>query len=492
MTPEEFRALGHRMVDWVAEYYGRVGELPVLSQVSPGDVERGLPLHAPEQGEAWDAIFEDVERVVLPGVTHWQSPSFFAFFPCNSSGPGMLGEILSAGLNVNGMLWATSPAATELETRVMDWMGELIGLPESFLSGTPERRGAGGGVIQGTASESTLVAMLAARHRAVRGGADAERLVVYASREAHSSVVKAAMICGLADGADDRRRVRLIEVDERMGMRVDALEVAMREDVGRGLVPCYVCATLGTTSSLGFDPVGAIGEVIERVGAECWLHVDAAHAGCACVCEEQRWMLEGIGRADSICFNPHKWLLTNFDCDCLFTRDREAIIGALSVTPEYLRNRASASGEVFDYRDWQVPLGRRFRALKLWFVIRHYGAEGLRASIRGHIALTELFERLVGEDDRFEVLLPRSLNLVCFGLRAGNEASAALLERVNASGEAYLTHTVLKRGDEEAEGRYALRMVIGSPQTREEHVRAAWALLQREAEGVIAGGQGDG
>jgi aromatic-L-amino-acid decarboxylase len=492
MTPEEFRELGHRMVDWIAEYWRRVEQFPVLSQVEPGDVLAKLPPHAPERGltrtfedsgpasrSDWDAVFRDLEEIILPGVTHWQSPNFFAYFPANASGPGVLGELLSAGLGVQGMLWATSPACTELETRVLDWLAEMIGLPASFMSTSD-----GGGVIQGTASEATLVAMLAARERAREG---ARELVAYASSQAHSSVLKAAMIAGIADGPEDRRHVRLIDVDGGYRMKTDALEREMQADLAAGRQPFFVCATVGTTSSGAVDSIARIASVIEasRVpatpprpfprGEGAWLHVDAAHAGAACVCPEFRWMLEGIEAADSIAFNPHKWLLTNFDCNCFWTQDRRAITDALSVTPEYLRNAASESGQVVDYRDWQVPLGRRFRALKLWFVIRHYGIEGLRAHIREHVRLAELFELWVREDDRFEVAAPRSLSLVCFRLRGdGADTDAknrALMDRINGSGEAYLTHTVLS-------GRVVLRLAIGATLTREEHVRKVWKLIR--------------
>ncbi len=493
MSPDEFAALGHRMVDWIADYWRQVERYPVLSRVKPGEVRAKVPEHPPARGfegsasvSGWDSIFRDLDEIVLPGITHWQSPNFFAYFPANASGPAVLGELLSAGLGVQGMLWATSPACTELETRVLDWLGEMIGLPAAFLS-TSER---GGGVIQGTASEATLVAMLAAKQRI--GGVGP--LVVYTSTQAHSSIIKAAMIAGIASGPLDREHVRLIEVDDQYRMRPEALERAMREDVAAGKRPFFVCATVGTTSSGAVDSVREIAEAVRAAellakpprpspkeeGA--WIHVDAAWAGAACVCPEFRAMLAGIERADSIAFNPHKWLLTNFDCNCFWTRDRKALTNALSVTPEYLRNAASDSGQVIDYRDWQVPLGRRFRSLKLWFVIRHYGVEGLRAYVREHVRLAVLFEEWLRADQRFELAAPRSLSLVCFRLRGEGEAADAknrqLLERINASGRAYLTHTVLPiRGG----SRVVLRMAIGAAQTKEEHVREAWDLIRELA-----------
>jgi len=485
MTGEEFRSLGREVVDLIAEYMMRVERLPVRARSLPGELLGKLPMEPPARGEKWGEILADVERLIVPGLTHWQSPNFFAYFPANGSFPAILGDLLSSGLGVNGMLWATSPAATELETRVLDWLGGMIGLPGEFLSPS----GSGGGVIQGTASEATLVALVAARSRAMKRHAPraattdlGSRLTLYTSTQAHSSVIKGAMIAGLAAHPEDRRRVRMIETDETFAMKPEALGAAMASDVHAGLVPFFVCATVGTTSSTANDPVEKIGMICQGHDDQPWLHVDAAMSGAACVCPEYRGMLRGIGLADSFCFNPHKWLLTNFDCDCLWTRDRESIINALSVTPEYLRNEASARGEVVDYRDWQIPLGRRFRALKLWFVIRHYGVEGLRAYIREHMRIAAIFEELVRSDARFEVVTPRTVTLVCFRLKArqgegaeeSNARNRALLEAINASGKAMLSHTVLKIGGQE---QFVLRMAIGGSGTEERHVRGAWAVV---------------
>ncbi|WP_338863611.1 pyridoxal-dependent decarboxylase [Myxococcus stipitatus] len=488
LSAAEFRELGHRMVDWIADYQARLESFPVRSQVAPGGIAAKLPLHPPEEGlggaSGWDSIFKDLEDIILPGLTHWQSPSFFAYFPANASGPAVLGELLSAGLGVQGMLWSTSPAATEVETRVLDWLAELTGLPEDFRSTSAT----GGCVIQGTASEATLVAMVAARERARRHGAPVDsEWVAYASTQAHSSVLKAAMLCGVAHGSEDKAHVRLIETDARYSMRPEALERAIREDLAAGRKPFFVCATVGSTSSGAVDPVRAVGEVLARTGVSAaggWLHIDSAWAGAALVCPEHRGLLDGVEVADSLSFNPHKWLLTNFDCNAFYTRDRRALLDALSVTPEYLRNAASTSGAVIDYRDWQVPLGRRFRALKLWFVLRHYGAQGLRAHIREHVRLGECFEQWVAADERFEVSAPRSLSLVCFRLKPRLEETPvdtdgrnrALMERVNASGKVFLSHTVLP-GVDGLPARYVLRMAIGSTTTEERHVRAAWELL---------------
>ncbi|MBX3406932.1 MAG: aspartate aminotransferase family protein [Phycisphaeraceae bacterium] len=501
MSPDEFRRRGREMVDFIADYMERVDSLPVLSRVRPGEVAAGLPDAAPEQPEPWDVILADVQRIIMPGITHWQSPNFFAFFPANSSGPAILADLLSTGLAVQGMMWQTSPACTEIETRVLDWLGRAIGLPETFLSAS----GAGGGVIQSTASEATLVAMLAGRERArlssggpapggpaLRTGSNSS-FTIYTSTQAHSSVIKAAMIAGIAKSAEDRAAVRLIPTDSAFRMDCDALERALREDLAAGRVPCCVVATVGTTGCGAFDPLDNVAAAIARAipdpSHRPWLHVDAAWAGAALVCPEHQTLIRGVEQADSFCFNPHKWLLTNFDCSAMWVRDRAPLLGALSITPEYLRNAASESGAVIDYRDWQIPLGRRFRALKLWFVMRAYGLSGLREHIRVHVRLGAVFESLVRADDRFEIAAPRAMSLICFRqirdaagatLTDPDGANRALLDRVNAGGRAYLVHTVLP-ATVDAPARLVLRMAIGGTRTREEHVRAAWDLLRSAA-----------
>jgi len=462
MTPDEFRVHGYAVVDWIADYYQRIESFPVLSQVKPGEIRAGLPLEPPEHGEPFEAILSDVDRLILPGVTHWQSPNFYAFFPANASGPAILGDLLSSGLGVQGMLWMTSPACTELETHVLDWMADLLGLPDKFKSS-----GAGGGVIQDTASSASLAALLAGRERATgytsnEHGCDG-RLVVYTSTQAHSSIEKAALIAGIG-----RQNVRLIEVDHRFAMRPEALQQAIDQDRRAGLVPCFVCATVGTTSSNALDPLAEIGRICreERI----WLHIDAAMSGTAAICPEYRYILNDVELADSFAFNPHKWMFTNFDCDCFFVADRAALIQTLSILPEYLRNRASEAGAVFDYRDWHIQLGRRFRSLKLWFVIRHYGVEGLRFHIRKHIKLAQSFARWVQDSDIFELAAPAPLNLVCFRHKAGDDANQKLMERLNNSGKLYLTHTRL-------DGRMTLRMSIGQTHTEARHVEEAWKLI---------------
>lgn len=466
MTPEEFRRWGHAVVDWVADYQSRVEALPVLSQAKPGQLRSALPAAPPLQGESFDAILADVDRLILPGITHWQSPNFFAYFPANNSGPSILGELLSAGLGVQGMLWATSPACTELETHVLDWVADLLALPSKFKSG-----GSGGGVIQDSASSAVLCALLAARERATNfqsneRGSDG-RLVAYTSPHAHSSVEKAVKVAGLG-----RLNLRLISVDERCAMRPEALERQIAQDRQAGLKPCFVSVTAGTTSSNGFDPLPEIGRICQK--EELWLHVDGAMCGTAAVCPEFRHIHQGLELADSYAFNPHKWMFTNFDCDCFYVADRAALIKTLSVLPEYLRNQATESGAVIDYRDWHVPLGRRFRALKLWFVIRHYGVEGLQHHIRRHVELAQEFARWVQQSKDFELVTPAPLNLVCFAHRAGDEFNRRLLERLNQTGKVYLTHTVLN-------GRYTLRFCVGQTHTAERHVQAAWELIQQLA-----------
>ncbi len=487
MGPREFRAAAARLADFIAEYWERVEGLPVRSAAAPGDVIRALPAHPPARGmpgdALTDAVLRDLRELILPALTHWQSPNFFAYFPANASFPAILGELLSAGLGVNGMLWSTSPAATELEVVVLDWFAEMLGVQPDFTS-----KGPGGGVIQGTASEATLTALVAARRRAVARGADPARVTAYASSQAHSSFVKACMVAGLAHGPDDRARVRPIDTDASGAMEPAPLRAAIDADLARGLAPCFVMATLGTTASGAIDPLDGVADAIaptQSSGHGPWLHVDAAWAGSACVCPEFRAMLDGVARADSICVNPHKWLLTNFDCDCFYVRDRRALIDSMSVTPEYLRNPASDSGAVTDFRDWHVPLGRRFRALKLWMVIRAFGVEGLRAHVRESIRLASLFESWVRNDPGLELAAPRSLALVCFRARsrAGEDASSAearsrrVLERANASGRVFLSHAAIP-GPHRS---FALRLAVGGTLTREHHVRSAYELLSRLA-----------
>ena len=467
MTPQQFRAHGRAMVDWIADYYESIENRPVLSQAKPGDIRKQLPDHAPPAPEDFAAILADVDRLILPGVTHWQSPNFFAYFPANASGPAILGDLLSSALGLQGMLWATSPACTELETHVLDWLVPMLGLPEKFLSSS-----AGGGVIQDTASSSSLCAMLAARERTTgyrsnRRGCDG-KLVAYTSNQAHSSIEKAAMVAGI--GTDN---LRLVDVDDRFAMRPDSLMSQIAHDRKAGLIPFFVSATVGTTSSNALDPPPAIGAICRD--NNLWFHVDAAMSGTAALCPEFRYIQDGLEFADSYTFNPHKWMFTNFDCNCFYVADRKALIDTLSIQPEYLRNQATESGEVFDYRDWHIPLGRRFRSLKLWFVIRHYGIEGLQFHVRRHVAIAQQFAEWVKQDERFEVAAPAPLNLVCFRHRGGDESNERLMNRLNNSGDLYLTHTRLN-------GRFTLRLCIGQTNTTERHVEQAWKRIREEAD----------
>jgi aromatic-L-amino-acid decarboxylase len=469
MTPDEFRRYGYTVVDWIADYQSRVESFPVLSQEKPGQLRASLPSHAPAQGEPFAALMRDVENLILPGVTHWQSPNFFAYFPCNASGPGILGDLLSSGLGVQGMLWSTSPACTELETHVLDWLVPMLGLPNKFLSSST-----GGGVIQDTASSSALCALLAARERATNYSSNLKgcdgHMVAYVSTQTHSSLEKAAMIAGI--GTNNLRR---IEVDENFAMRPDLLAHQIEADKRAGLVPCFVCATVGTTSSNAMDPIGEIARVAQQ--HNLWLHVDAAMSGTAALCPEFRHLQNGVELADSYSFNPHKWMFTNFDCNCFWVADRKALIQTLSILPEYLRNQATESGAVIDYRDWHIQLGRRFRSLKLWFVIRHYGVEGLQHHIREHVKLAQQFAEWVRNDDRFEVAAPAPLNLVCFRHKGGDAANQAIMDRLNQSGDLFLTHTKLN-------GKLTLRMCVGQTHTQARHVERAWQRICEEAEKI--------
>ena len=468
MTPDEFRKYGKQVIDWIADYQKWIETYPVLSQVKPGDIRKSLPERPPERGEWFDVILDDMDKVIMPGITHWQSPSFHAFFPCNSSGPAILGELLSAGLGVQGMLWATSPACTELEVHVLDWVADLLCLPDRFKSSS-----SGGGVIQDSASSASLCALLAAREKKTSGASNEKgcdrSLVAYTSDQAHSSILKAVRVAGVGS-----ENLRLIESDDTYAMRPDRLAEAIETDVQAGRTPFFVSATVGTTSSNALDPLAAIGRICRKYGA--WMHVDAAMSGTAAVCPEYRYIHDGLDFADSYCFNPHKWMFTNFDCTCFYVADRAALIRSLNVLPEYLQTNASED-TVVDYRNWQIPLGRRLRALKLWFVVRYYGAEGLRYHIREHVKLTQEFAEWVRAHEDFEVVAPHPLNLVCFRHRHGDDFTRELLGRLNASGKMYLSHTSLG-------GRYVIRMCIGQTQTKRRHVQAAWRGIISTAESM--------
>lgn len=471
MRYDELRRHGRQVIDWLADYLQRVEQFPVLSRVQPGQVRARLPGTAPQQPEPFERVLRDLEEIILPGVTHWQSPNFFGFFPCNHSWPSILGDLVSSGLGVQGMMWATSPACTELETHVLDWLADLLGLPDCFKSTST-----GGGVIQDSASSATLCAIVAARERATAGQTNRAGvrlpLVAYASTEAHSSVEKGVRIAGL--GSDNLRR---IDVDRHFAMRPECLAAAIEEDQRTGRIPTIVCATLGTTSSTAMDPLGQIGPICRQYGI--WLHVDAALAGTAAICPEFRHFQNGLELADSYCFNPHKWMFTNFDCDCFYVADRQALTSALGIWPDYLQNPASRSGQVIDYRDWQVPLGRRFRSLKLWFVLRLLGVQAIQEKVRNHVAWAREFAQWVCQDRRFELAAPVPLNLVCFRLRAGDEANQRLLDELNRSGKVLLSHTRL-------DGKFTLRLCVGQTSTERRHVERAWELIRTLAGEVAA------
>ena len=462
MDPEAFRKEAHRIADWIADYFAAPDRYPVLARVRPGDIRRALPSSAPEHGESFDAIFSDFERIIVPGITHWNHPGFFAYFAISGSAPGVLAEFLSAALNVQAMLWRTSPAATELEEVSLAWLRQLIGLPDSFE-----------GVIYDTASITTLHALTAAREvavpgvrtRGLAGRTDVTRLRVYCSEHAHSSVDKAVILLGLGHDA-----LRRIQADEEFRMRPEALAAAIDEDRRAGVTPMAVVATVGTTSTTSVDPVGAIAAICAR--ERIWLHVDAAYAGVAAIIPEYRSLLEDAASADSVVLNPHKWLFTPFDLSVLYCRHMDTVRAAFALTPEYLKT--SESSDVRNLMDTGIQLGRRFRALKLWMVLRHFGAEGIRARLAEHIRLARLFAAWVDASDEFERTAPVPFSVVCFRARETDEFNAALLERLNASGEVFLSHT--KLGD-----RYTLRLAIGNLHTTERHVGRAWELIRQLA-----------
>ena len=471
MEIAEYRRHAHRLVDWMADYLETVESRPVRSGVAPGEIAERLPAAPPEDGEPFEGIFADFERELLPGITHWQHPSFFAYFPANSSPPSVLAEMLTAALGVNCMLWQTSPSGTELETLVLDWLRQMIGLPEGFS-----------GVIQDTASSATLCAILAARERATghaanrRGVSGEDRLRVYTSVESHSSVEKAVRIAGLGS-----ENLRAIPVDENGGMRSDELAAALDRDAADGARPILVVATLGTTGASGFDRLDAVGELCRRHRA--MLHVDAAWAGTAAIAPEYRWMLAGIEYADSFVVNPHKWMLVNFDCSAHFVRDAAAFVRTFEIIPEYLKT--SEHGRVIDYRDWGIALGRRFRALKLWIVIRSYGVEGLRTVVRRHVELTRELAAAIEAEDDFELVVSPRLALLCFRYRprgvedpgALDDLNERLLRTLNDSGRLYLTQTRVG-------GSYVIRFCVGQTATERRHVEAAWGFVREAARGL--------
>ena len=470
MNNTEFREWAHRLADRMADYYEHIEEYPVKSTVKPGEILAQLPAAPPAGSEDMTQIMSDFESIIMPGITHWQSPNFFAYFPANSSYPSILAEMLTASLGVQGMLWDTSPAAAELEEKVMNWLKSMTGLPASW-----------DGVIQDTASTSTLSAILSARERITsyeindKGFSGTEKLRVYCSTETHSSVDKAVKIAGIG-----RKNLVKIPTDARYRMDAALLKKAIDEDIAAGYKPLCVVATLGTTGCTSVDPLNEIAAVCEEYGI--WLHVDAAYGGTALLLPEYRWMIEGIEKADSFVFNPHKWMFTNFDCSAYFVKDKESLIRTFEILPEYLKT--GNRGLVNDYRDWGIQLGRRFRALKLWFVIRSYGVNQLQDKIREHIKIAHWLEQEVIDDRGFEIMAPVPLSLVCFRYRPScitgtenlNRINENLLQSLNASGKIFLTHTKLN-------GQYTLRMSIGGTLTTQQHVERAWDLIRETATG---------
>jgi aromatic-L-amino-acid decarboxylase len=466
MDIKAFRKHAHELVDWMASFLEEIESYPVRSQVQPGEIKKQLPENPPQKGESFELIMEDFKSIILPGMTHWQHPSFFAYFPANSSYPSLLAEMLTATLGAQCMIWQTSPAAAELEEQMMDWLKGMLDLPQSWH-----------GVIQDTASTATLCSLLTARERITRinerGFDTGKKLIVYGSAETHSSIEKAVKISGIG-----KENLRKVGVDKNYAMIPEKLAEAIEKDIGRGYMPCCVVATLGTTGSTAIDPLAPIGEICRKYGI--WLHVDAALAGSALVLKEYRWMIRGIEYADTFVFNPHKWMFTNFDCSAYFVKDREALISTFEIHPEYLKTKESAV--VNNYRDWGIQLGRRFRALKLWFVIRTFGVRGIQETIRSHLEMAQTIAERVKTSPDFELLAPVPLNTVCFRYKPEGTSdpgkldhlNAELLERLNDTGKVYFTHTKL-------DGKYTIRFVVGQTYVTQRHVDEGWDLIAEMA-----------
>jgi len=473
MTPDEFRRHAHDLVEWMAGYMENVEKYPVKSSVKPGEIFDKIPIAPPEQPESFDSLMRDFNEILMPGITHWQHPGFFAYFPANTSPPSILSEMLIATLGAQCMIWETSPAAAELEEKMMIWLREMIGLPSGFE-----------GVIQDTASTATLAAIITAREKTSRflinenGAENAGVLRVYCSEQTHSSVEKAVKISGIG-------RKNLVRIPVKADFSMDHLKLieAIKSDKERGFTPCCVIATIGTTGTTAVDPLRAIGEVCSV--NDVWLHVDAAMAGTALILPEFRWMLDGSEYIDSFVFNPHKWMFTNFDCSAYFVKDAATLIRTFEILPEYLKTRTR--GKVNDYRDWGVPLGRRFRAVKLWSVIRSYGLSGLQEKIRYHIDIAAKLADSISAEPDFELLAPVVISVVCFRYKPSgfkedqiNSINEKLNHMLNDSGKIYLSHTVLN-------GKYTLRMVTAQTNVSLEHVEKAWILIRESARNMSHG-----
>ncbi len=468
MTPEEFRLYGHKLIDWIADYRKNLAACPVMSTVKPGEIRAQLPEHPPEKGEPFSNLIADLDRLILPGITHWNHPSFFAYFPSNAGLASVLADLISTGLGAQGMSWQTSPAATELEEVVLDWLRQMIDLPDEFE-----------GVIYDTASTATLVALLCARERSTnygqnRGGLQAQDspLIVYGSEQSHSSVEKAALLAGFG-----KANLRLIDTDESYALRLESLQAAIEADLAKGLKPCALIATIGTTNTTAIDPLKAMAQIARHYGI--WLHVDAAMAGSAMILPECRWMWAGVEAADSLVFNPHKWLGVAFDCTAYYVRDAESLIRVMTTNPSYLRTKVDQ--QVNNYRDWGIQLGRRFRALKLWFLIREQGIAGLQARLRRDLANAQWLKDQVDTAPNWQRVAPVPLQTVCVRhLPDGvsdeariNAHNLAWVERINAGGQAYLTPSMLA-------GKQIARISIGAVMTERAQVEALWQLMQYE------------
>jgi len=465
MNIDDFRKHGHELVDWMADFLRDVREYPVKPNVNPGDIKKHIPELPPENGQPFEEIFQDFNEIIMPGMTHWQSPHFFAYFPANSSPPSVLAEMLTATLGAQCMIWQTSPSAAELEERMMQWLGKMIGLPSDFE-----------GVIQDTASTATLCSILTAREKYSRldinkSGFDQKyKFAVYCSSETHSSIEKDVKIAGIGS-----KNIRKIPVDDKYALIPAELENAIIKDIENGIKPLCVVATIGTTGSTAIDPLKEIAVICRK--HDIWLHVDAAYAGTALLLPEMRWMIDGIEDVDTFVFNPHKWMFTNFDCSAYFVKDKEALIRTFEILPEYLKT--SEKSPVNNYRDWGIQLGRRFRALKLWFVIRTYGVNGLQSLIKKHLALAQDFKAKLESDPSFEIIAPIPLNVICFryhpkGTDNGeslNRINNELLEKINSTGKIFLTHTKL---DE----KYVIRMVTAQTQAEQKDIDLAWDIIK--------------
>ena len=465
---EEFKKNAYKVIEWIADYYDNIEDFPVKSQVKPGDIYKKISDNPPGQGESFDEIMKDMNHIIMPGITHWQSPNFFAYFPANSSLPSLFAEMITAAMGVQGMKWETSPAAAELEEKVMNWLKTETGLPENFE-----------GVIQDSASTATLVSILTARekfsgYKINRKGFDgSEKFRVYCSEETHSSIERAVKVAGL--GSENLLKV---PVDNEFRMEVSQLEKSIKKDLSEGWQPLCVIATLGTTGSTSVDPLEQIVKVKKKYNL--WLHVDAAYAGNALLLNEYRWMIKGIEEVDTLVFNPHKWLFTNFDCSAYFVKDKEALTNTFQIVPEYLKTKSDK--QVNNYSDWTIPLGRRFRALKLWFVMRYYGMEKIREILRKHIKIALALKSWIEDEPQFELLAPVTFNLVCFRFHPENivdeetlnNLNEKILHKINATGKIYITHTKL-------DGKYALRLVSAQTDVEKHHVESAWEIIKDAA-----------